>query len=189
MHLLYQIPARAGLPSNVRSRSGQRCSLCRAGDLRVLRPTWRIHIRLRGRVLHNSPPPASVRPAAAPTVTAHGTLGSWANGACARLSLRGKHLASTRLRGSAKGLSGYGVSPELSPLTGDSAALCAEHYHHNTAFPPLKIYARGWASLMKARPNRPTAVLPHAIQPPPALSLNCVNRIEPFVLARLRHNS
>ncbi len=63
MHLLYQIPARAGLPSSVRSRSGQRCSLCRAGDLRVLRPTRRIHIRRRGRVLHNSPPPASVRPA------------------------------------------------------------------------------------------------------------------------------
>jgi len=74
----------------VRSRSGQRCSLCRAGDLCVLRPTRRIHIRRRGRVLHNSPPPASVRPAAAPTVTAHGTLGCWANGACVRLSLRGK---------------------------------------------------------------------------------------------------
>ena len=80
----------AGLPSSVRSRSGQRCSLCRAGDLRVLRPARRIHIRRRGRVLHNSPPPASVRPAAAPTVTALGTLGNWANGACVRLSLRGK---------------------------------------------------------------------------------------------------
>ena len=78
------------LPSSVRSRSGQRCSLCRAGDLCVLRPTRRIHIRRRGRVLYNSPPPASVRSAAAPTVTAHGTLGSWANGACVRLSLRGK---------------------------------------------------------------------------------------------------
>jgi len=65
----------AGLPSSVRSRSGQRCSLCRAGDLCVLRPTRRIHIRRRGRVLHNSPPPASVRSAAAPTVTAHGTSG------------------------------------------------------------------------------------------------------------------
>ena len=81
---------RAGLPSSVRSRSGQRCSLCRAGDLCVLRPTRRIHIRRRGRVLHNSPPPASVRSAAAPTVTAHGTLGNWANGTCVRLSLRGK---------------------------------------------------------------------------------------------------
>ena len=78
------------LPSDVRSRSGQRCSLCKAGDLCVLRPTRRIHIRRRGRVLYNSPPPASVRSAAAPTVTAHGTLGSWANGACVRLSLRGK---------------------------------------------------------------------------------------------------
>ena len=56
----------AGLPSSVRSRSGQPCSLCRAGDLRVLRPTRRIHIRRRGRVLHNSPPPASVRSAGGP---------------------------------------------------------------------------------------------------------------------------
>ena len=63
------------LPSSVRSRSGQPCSLCRAVDLRVLRPTRRIHIRRRGRVLHNSPPPASVRSATAPTVTAHGTSG------------------------------------------------------------------------------------------------------------------
>ena len=77
------------MPSSVRSWSGQRCSLCRAGDLCVLRPTWRIHIRRRGRVLHNSPPPASVRPATAPTVTAHGTLVNWANAACVRLSLRG----------------------------------------------------------------------------------------------------
>ena len=56
----------AGLPSNVRSRSGQPCSLCRAGDLRVLRPARRIHIRRRGRVLRNSPPPASVRSAGGP---------------------------------------------------------------------------------------------------------------------------
>ena len=80
----------AGLPSSVRSRSGQRCSLCRAGDLRVLRPTRRIHIRRRGRVLHNSPPPASVRSAAAPTVTARSILGNWANSTCVRHSLRGK---------------------------------------------------------------------------------------------------
>ena len=77
------------LPSSMRSRSGQPCSLCRAGDLCVLRPARRIHIRRRGRVLHNSPPPASVRPATAPTVTAHGTLVNWANAACVRLSLRG----------------------------------------------------------------------------------------------------
>ena len=50
----------------MRSRSGQPCSLCRAGDLRVLRPTRRIHIRRRGRVLRNSPPPASVRSANRP---------------------------------------------------------------------------------------------------------------------------
>ena len=80
----------AGLPVNVRSRSGQPCSLCRAVDLCVLRPARRIHIRLRGRVLHNSPPPASVRPALAPTVTALGTLGCWAPSAAARHSLRGK---------------------------------------------------------------------------------------------------
>ena len=50
----------------MRSRSGQPCSLCRAVDLRVLRPARRIHIRRRGRVLHNSPPPASVRSAGGP---------------------------------------------------------------------------------------------------------------------------
>ena len=70
--------------------SGNRARLARAADSGVLHPTRRIHIRRRGRVLHNSPPPASVRPAAAPTVTALGTLGNWANGACVRLSLRGK---------------------------------------------------------------------------------------------------
>ena len=68
-------------PSNVRSRSGQPCSLCRAVDLCVLRPARRIHIRLRGRVLHNSPPPASVRSALAPTVTALGTSGRVRRGA------------------------------------------------------------------------------------------------------------
>ena len=55
--------------------SGNRARLARAADSGVLRPTRRIHIRRRGRVLHNSPPPASVRSAAAPTVTAHGTSG------------------------------------------------------------------------------------------------------------------
>ena len=74
-------------PSNVRSRSGQPCSLCRAVDLCVLRPARRIHIRLRGRVLHNSPPPASVRSALAPTVTALGTLGSSARCSVARTCL------------------------------------------------------------------------------------------------------
>ena len=99
MHLLYQIPARAGLPSSVRSRSGQRCSLCRAGDLRVLLPARRIHIRLRGRVLRTSPHPASVRSALAPTVTALGTLGSSARCSGARPLSRSLRLRSRRLRG------------------------------------------------------------------------------------------
>ena len=80
----------AGLPSNVRSRSGQPCSPFEAGALPVLRPARRIHIRLRGRVLCNPPRLKGFRSAAAPTVTALGTLGSWANDACVRLSLRGK---------------------------------------------------------------------------------------------------
>jgi len=77
-------------PSNVRSRSGQPCSPFEAGALPVLRPARRIHIRLRGRVLCNPPRLKGFRSAAAPTVTALGTLGCWANGACVRLSLRGK---------------------------------------------------------------------------------------------------
>ena len=102
----------AALPYTVRSRSWQRCSPFEAGALPVLRPARRIHIRLRGRVLCNPPrllrparrihirlrgrvlcnPPRlkGFRPAAAPTVTAQGTLGNWANNACVRLSLRGK---------------------------------------------------------------------------------------------------
>ena len=80
----------AGLPSSVRSRSGQPCSPFEAGALPVLRPARLIHIRLRGRVLCNPPRLKGFRSAAAPTVTAHSTLGSWANGACVRLSLRGK---------------------------------------------------------------------------------------------------
>ena len=80
----------AGLPSNVRSRSGQPCLPFEAGALPVLRPARRIHIRLRGRVLCNPPRLKGFRSAAAPTVTAHSTLGRWANGACVRLSLRGK---------------------------------------------------------------------------------------------------
>ncbi len=75
----------AWVPSSVRSRSVQRCSLCRLGDLRVLRPARRIHIRLRGRVLHNSPQPASVRPAVAPIVTALGTF--WRSSRCCGVSV------------------------------------------------------------------------------------------------------
>ena len=86
-------------PSNVRSRSGQPCSLCRAVDLCVLRPARRIHIRLRGRVLHNSPPPASVRSALAPTVTALGTLGSSARCSVVRPLSRSLRRRSRRLRG------------------------------------------------------------------------------------------
>ena len=61
-----------------------------AGALPVLRPARRIHIRLRGRVLCNPPRLKGFRPASAQNKAAHGTLGSWANGACVRLSLRGK---------------------------------------------------------------------------------------------------
>ena len=78
---------------------GCRGILCRAGDLCVLRPARRIHIRLRGRVLHNSPPPASVRSALAPTVTALGTLGSSARCSGARPLSRSLRLRSRRLRG------------------------------------------------------------------------------------------
>ena len=80
----------AGLPSSVRSRSGQPCSPFEAGALPVLRPARRIHIRLRGRVLCNPPRLNGFRSAAAPTVTAQCTIGNWANGACVRRSLRGK---------------------------------------------------------------------------------------------------
>ena len=139
-------PSCAGLPSSVRSRSGQPCSLCRVVDLCVLRPARprfrfgltraphesptsggyrRIHIRLRGRVLCNPPHlkgfrtarpyetavlfqnlvsvgfPLGLRPRpskryaffggyAAQNKAAQCILGNWANGACVRLSLRGK---------------------------------------------------------------------------------------------------
>ena len=53
----------AGLPSSVRSRSGQPCSPFEAGALPVLRPARRIHIRLRGRVLCNPPRLKGFRPA------------------------------------------------------------------------------------------------------------------------------
>ena len=80
----------AGLPSSVRLCFGQPCSPFEAGALPVLRPARRIHIRLRGRVLCNPPRLKGFRPASAQNKAAHGTLGSWANGACVRLSLRGK---------------------------------------------------------------------------------------------------
>ena len=80
----------AGLPSSVRLCFGQPCSPFEAGALPVLRPARRIHIRLRGRVLCNPPRLKGFRPASAQNKAAHGTLGSWANAACVRLSLRGK---------------------------------------------------------------------------------------------------
>ena len=56
--------------------TGQPCSRCSSGDLRVHAPARRILIRLRGAVLRNSPRPASVRSAAAPILTALGTSGT-----------------------------------------------------------------------------------------------------------------
>ena len=80
----------AGLPSSVRLCFGQPCSPFEAGALPVLRPARRIHIRLRGRVLCNPPRLKGFRPALAQNKAAQCTLGSWANGAYVRLSLRGK---------------------------------------------------------------------------------------------------
>ena len=80
----------ADLPSSVRLCFGQPCSPFEAGALPVLRPARRIHIRLRGRVLCNPPRLKGFRAASARNKAAHGTLGCWANGACVRLSLRGK---------------------------------------------------------------------------------------------------
>ena len=84
------LPCCAGLPVIVRLCFGQPCSPFEAGALPVLRPARRIHIRLRGRVLCNPPRLKGFRPASAQNKAAHGTLGSWANDACVRLSLRGK---------------------------------------------------------------------------------------------------
>ena len=80
----------ADLPSSVRLCFGQPCSPFEAGALPVLRPARRIHIRLRGRVLCNPPRLKGFRSASAQNKAAHGTLGSWANVTCVRLSLRGK---------------------------------------------------------------------------------------------------
>ena len=59
-------------------------------DSRVLATARHIHICLRVAVLRDSSHFRGFRPAAAPTVTAQGILGNWANNACVRLSLRGK---------------------------------------------------------------------------------------------------
>ena len=107
-------------PSNVRSRSGQPCSLCRAGDLRVLRPARprfrfgltraphesltsggyrRIHIRRRVAVLRDSSHFRGFRSAAAPTVAALGTLGSSARCSGSRPLSRSLRRRPRRLRG------------------------------------------------------------------------------------------
>ena len=104
--------------------SGNRARLARAADSGVLRPTRRIHIRRRGRVLHNSPPPASVRSAAAPTVTAHGTSGR-VRRAASRLGLAPAPRA---------------VSPGV--FTALRAAMLRRR---NTAFSPCDVYHRASA--------------------------------------------
>ena len=81
-----------GLPDIVRSRSGQPCSPSING--RLPRPcdrsayTYTPSGRSPALLVSFSRVPLGKTP----TVTAHGTLGSWANGACVRLSLRGKAL-------------------------------------------------------------------------------------------------
>ena len=55
-------------------------------DSRVLATARHIHICLRVAVLRDSSHFRGFRPAAAPTVTAQGILGNWANNACVRLS-------------------------------------------------------------------------------------------------------
>ena len=68
-------------------------------DSRVLRPTRRIHIRRRGRVLRDSSHFRGFRPAAAPTVAALGTLGSSARCSGSRPLSRSLRRRSRRLRG------------------------------------------------------------------------------------------
>ena len=81
------------VPSSVRSRSGQPCSPFEAGGGgRLARPSTRspYTYTASGSSPVQSASPKRVPLGKAPTVTARGTLGSWANGACVRLSLRGK---------------------------------------------------------------------------------------------------
>ena len=116
----------AGLPSSVRSWSGQPCSPFEAGALPVLRPARRIHIRLRGRVLCNPPRLKGFRSAAAPTVTAHGTSG--------RVRRVASHL-------------GLAPAPrDVSPgvFTALRAAMLRRR---NTAFSPCDVYHRASAEL------------------------------------------
>jgi len=125
---------------------GRRGILCRAGDLRVLRPTRRIHIRRRGRVLHNSPPPASVRSAAAPTVTAHGTSGR------------------VRRVGSALGLA---TVPH-----GDAPAPFARHPRRDAASPEYRLLA-SLASVGAIREPHPRVSLRSALGHSPRFLTTC----------------
>ena len=61
-------------PVSVRARSAQPCSLFDTGELGVLRPARQSPDWLRGRVLPTSPRLKDLRPAAAPTAPAHGTI-------------------------------------------------------------------------------------------------------------------
>ena len=80
-----------GLPSNVRLASPQRCSPGEKWPIRASLRPLAIYIYVFGsqscatRLIF-----AGSAPLAAAKQAAHGTLGSWANGACVRLSLRGK---------------------------------------------------------------------------------------------------
>ena len=74
----------------MRSDSGQPCSRCRSGDLRVHALARRMHIRLRGAVLRNSPRPASVRSASGPDSDRAWHLGYWEAILAPRRSLREK---------------------------------------------------------------------------------------------------
>ena len=70
--------------------SGNRARPRETADYRVLATARRIHIRLRVAVLRYSSRFRGFRPALAQNKAAQCTLGNWANGACVRLSLRGK---------------------------------------------------------------------------------------------------
>ena len=160
-------------PSNVRSRSGQPCSLCRAVDLCVLRPARRIHIRLRGRVLHNSPPPASVRSALAPTVTALGTLGSSARCSVARPPSRSLRRRSRRLRGDTRrNASSANTPPRLATCltahpTNRVVACRSVRHSPPRPLPHLPQGAFFFASPAAARHNcRAALVSPHGLPTP-----------------------
>ena len=77
------------MPSSVRLCFGQPCSPFEAGALPVLRPTRRIHIRRRGRVLCNPPHLKGFRPADGPKQSRAWHLwSSSSRGECPRLRYR-----------------------------------------------------------------------------------------------------